>query len=222
MDTERIIRSLAENVQPVRPLDRPLRRTFFWAAASAVYLFGLVWLMSARDDLDARMRDPRFLIEQSVALLTGVTAAVAAFATVVPGSRRRIVWLPFVLAAVWIAVVALGALRDLQLAGPGGSVLQADWGCVWTILIGTAVPAGAMASMLRRGAPLTPHLTATLGGLAAAGLGNLGVCLFHAHASNLIVLMWHCGTVLAVAALAGMAGAQLLRWPPRQGVVVSR
>jgi hypothetical protein len=76
--------------------------------------------------------------------------------------------------------------------------------------------------MLRRGVPLSPRLTAALGGLAAAGLGNLGVCLFHSHSSNLIVLVWHCGTILAVAALAGMAGGRLLRWPPRQSVLVAR
>jgi hypothetical protein len=70
-----------------------------------------------------------------------------------------------------------------------------------------------MAMMLRRGAPLTPRLTAALGGLAAAGLGNLGICLFHPHDSNLVMLVWHCGTVLVLAALAGAAGGQLLQWP---------
>ena len=222
MDTERLIRTLAENVEPVRPLGRPWLRTIFWTAAGAVYLSVLVWVMSVRDDLGARMHDPRFLIEQTAALLTGVTAAVAAFATVVPGHRRRIIWLPLALAVVWVAIVALGALRDLRLAAPGDVLVQADWRCVWAILAGAAVPAGAMATMLRRGVPLTPHVTAALGGLAAAGLGNLGVCLFHAHNSNLVVLMWHCGTVLVVAALAGIAGRQLLRWPARQGVLVSR
>jgi hypothetical protein len=215
MDTERLIRTLAENVEPVRPLSRPWLRAIVWTAAGAVYLFVLVWVMSLRDDLGARLHDPRFLIEQAAALLTGVTAAVAAFATVVPGHRRRVVWLPLAFAAVWVAVVALGALRDLRLVATGTVVVQADWRCVWAILAGAAVPAGAMAMMLRRGVPLTPHMTAALGGLAAAGLGNLGVCLFDSHNSNLVVLMWHCGTVFVVAAFAGILGAHLLRWPPR-------
>jgi hypothetical protein len=220
MDTERFIRTLAAHVEPVRPLDRPWRRTIVWTVVGAVYLVILVWLMSVRDDLGARMHDWRFLIEQSVALLTGVTAAAAAFATVVPGHRRHTVWLALVSAAVWVAIVALGGLRDLQSAAPADVIFQADWGCVWTVLIGAAVPAGAMATMLRRGVPLSPRLTAALGGLAAAGLGNLGVCLFHAHSSNLVVLVWHCGTVLAVSAVAGIAGGRLLRWPPRQTVLV--
>jgi hypothetical protein len=215
MDTEQLIHTLSENVEPVRPLGRPWLRAIFWTAAAAVYLFVLVWVMSVRDDLGARMHDPRFLIEQAAALLTGVTAAVAAFATVVPGYRRRVVWLPLASAAVWVAMVTVGALRDFRAAGAADVLLQADWRCVWAILAGAAAPAGAMAMMLRRGVPLTPHLTAALGGLAAAGVGNLGVCLFDPHGSNLVLLVWHCGTVFVIAALAGIAGAHLLRWPPR-------
>jgi hypothetical protein len=52
-------------------------------------------------------------------------------------------------------------------------------------------------------------------------MANLGVCVFHPHSSNLILLFWHCGTVLVLAALAGMAGRHLLRWPPRSRVVLS-
>lgn len=214
MDTERLIRTLAEHVEPVRPLGRPWLRAIAWTAAGAAYLFVLVWVMAVRDDFGVRIHDPRFLFEQAAALLTGVTAAVAAFATVVPGYRRRIVGLPLAFAAVWVAIVALGALRDLQLAATGEAIVQADWRCVWAIVAGAAVPAGALAMMLRRGVPLTPHMTAALGGLAAVGLGNVGVCLVESHSSNLAVLMWHCGTVLVVAALAGIAGRQLLRWPP--------
>lgn len=205
----------------MNPLRRPWQRTMVWAAVGGIYLVLLVSIMSPRDDLRIKMQDPWFLLEQGAALLTGVTAAAAAFATSIPGHRRAIVWFPFALAIVWIAIVGMGALGEVRFAASGVALLQADWRCVWTVLAGAAVPAGAMAVMLRRGAPLTPHLSAALGGLAAAGLGNLGVCLFHAHSSNLIVLMWHCGTVVAVAALAAIAGGQLLRWPLPQGASLS-
>jgi len=94
MDTERLIRTLAGQVQPVRPLRRPWRRTLAWTAIGAVYLMGLVMLVPLRNDLDARIQDPWFLLEQAAALLTGLTAAVAAFATIVPGHRRRVVAWP--------------------------------------------------------------------------------------------------------------------------------
>ena len=213
MNTDRLIRSLAEHVEPVTPLRRPLIRMAGWAAVAAMYLAVLVLVMSPRDDLGRRMQDPRFVIEQAAALLTGLAAAAAAFATVIPGYRRSVTLLPLLPLTVWIGTVAVGAVQEYAQFGGGVLTGQVDWACVVTILIGAAVPAGAMGVMLQRGAPLTPRLSAALGGLAAAGMGNLGVCLFHTHSSNLILLVWHCGTVLMLAALAGIAGAQLLRWP---------
>jgi hypothetical protein len=159
------------------------------------------------------MQDPRFLIEQSAALLAGLAAAVVAFATVVPGRSRQVLVLPLVPLSVWVGAVAAGALEEYWLAGAAvlGSTL--DWRCVGTILVGAAVPGAAMGVMLRRGAAVTPRITAAFGALAAGGIGNLGICLFHPHSSSLILLFWHCGTVLVLAALAGIAGPQLLRWP---------
>ena len=212
MDTEQLIRTLAHDVEPVTPLRRPSLRATAWAAGAVLYLGALILMMSPRDDLGARIQDPRFLIEQLAALLMGVIAA-AALASVVPGCRRRVLLLPLVPLTGWLGVVGFGAFQDVQSAGQGVELVQADWRCVATILVGASVPAFAMVHMLRRGVPLTPRLTAGLGGLAAAGLGNLGVCLFHPHSSNLVLLIWHSGTVLLLAALAAWAGSYVLRWP---------
>ena len=213
METEHLIRTLVYHVEPIRPLRRPLLRAAAWAAGAALYLGALILMMSPRDDLGARIQDPRFLIEQLAALLTGLTAAAAAFASIVPGCRRRVLLLPLAPLTAWLGIVAFGALRDAQLSGQGAALFQADWGCVAAILAGASVPATAMVHMLRRGAPLTPLLTAGMGGLAAAGLSNLGACLSHSHSSNVVVLFWHAGTVLLLTALAMWAGSYVLRWP---------
>jgi hypothetical protein len=216
MDTDHLIRTLAGRIEPVTPLPRPWRRTAAWTAAGVGYLVVLVAIVSPRVDLDARIRDSWFLLEQAAALLTGVTAAGAAFLSVVPGYRRGIVAWPIAAGAFWVALIAVGALLELSRGDAASLLLQADWSCVWTVLAGASVPAAAMAMMLRRGAPLTPCVTAALGGLAAASLGNFGVCLFHPHSSSLVMLVWHCGTVVAVGALSALAGGQLLRWPARR------
>ena len=213
VETEQLIRTLAHGVEPVERLRRPSLRAAAWAAGAVVYLGALILVMSPREDLGSRIQDPRFLVEQCAALLMGVTAAAAALASVVPGSPRRLLLLPLAPLTVWLGVVGFGAFQDVQSAGRGVELFQADWRCVATVLVGAALPAFMMVRMLRRGAPLTPHLTAGLGGLAAAGLGNLGVCLFHPHSSNLVLLIWHSGTVLLLAALAAWIGARVLRWP---------
>jgi hypothetical protein len=110
--------------------------------------------------------------------------------------------------------VLTGVAQD---AAQSGSEIpfQADWDCIATILIGAAVPAVAMAIMIRRGAPLTPRVTAAQ---AAVGFGNAGICVFHPHASNLVILVWHCGTVLLITTVVGVAGAHLLRWTAASGL----
>jgi len=79
-----------------------------------------------------------------------------------------------------------------------------DWFCLPAIVLVGTVPAIAMAVMLRRGAPLTPKITAALGGLAAAGLGNFGLRLFHPQDSSLMVLVWQMGSVLLLTLLCGI------------------
>jgi hypothetical protein len=212
MTTERLIAALARDTRPVRRLRRPWRRTAAWAAAGFIYLGLLIAAVPVRSDLAVRLQESRFVVEQLAALLTGLTAAAAAFATSIPGHGRRIVWAPLVTLVVWLGTVIIGVVHET----PGEIVFHADWQCVATILVGAAVPGAAMALMIRRGASVTPRMTAALAALAAAGLGNVGICVVHPHASNLAVLVWHCGTVLLLAGIAGVAGVQLLRWPAAQ------
>src|SRR5687768_12736775 len=130
MNTEQLIARLTQNVEPVRPLRTPSVRASRWLAGAAVYLGVLVVIMSPRDDLAARMGDPRFMVEQAAALLTVLTAAIAAFALTIPGTRRTIAWLPVAAGGLWLAAVSAGALRDGSLARPGDVLFQTDWGCV--------------------------------------------------------------------------------------------
>ena len=219
MDTERLIRTLAENVEPIEPLGPPSVRAAWWACAAGIYLVLLIVVVPPGVDPGARLQDVRFLAEQGAALLTGITAAFAALASSVPGYRRNVVWLPIALASVWITLVGVGTLQDPQ-SSP--VALQTDWRCMPATLIGASIPAAAIAVMLRRGVPLTPRLTAALGALAATGVGNIGICFFQPHHSPMAVLVWHCGTVVVVAGLAGIIGGQLLRWPTGRGALVSR
>ncbi|MGE0592325.1 MAG: NrsF family protein [Vicinamibacterales bacterium] len=212
MDTDALIRHLSSTVTPVAPLGSPRARTWRWLAGSAAYLAVLAAVMSLRGDLATRVQEPRFLLEQVAALLTGGLAAGVALATTIPGYSRRLPLLVLPPALVWIGAVVWGWLADIGGLGAASPPLEADWGCVATILAGSAFPAIALARMLRRGVPLSPHLTAALGALGAAGVGNVGICLFHPHTSNLVILVWHCGSVLALALLVGATGGWWLRW----------
>ena len=207
MDTEKLIERLAEIVEPVRPLARPWIRTAAWLLIAIPYVALVVFVVSPRADLIWR-----YVIEQFAALATGITASTAAFATVIPGYDRKLVFLPALPLAIWLGSLGDGCLEDWIHLGPSGLSLRPDWFCFPAIVLVGAVPAIAMAVMLRRGAPLTPHITAALGGLAAAGLGNFGLRLFHSQDASLMVLVWQVGTVFILAAMAAWAGQYLLNW----------
>jgi hypothetical protein len=211
MDTEQLVQRLVAGARPVVPLRRPWVRTAAWCAAAAAYVGVLILLMLGRDGVQVQRWDLRFLLEQAAGLATGVAAAAVALAATVPGYSPRLWRVPLVLFGVWIAAVAIGAWADARTAASGAPLLTSDWRCVAVIVAGASVPGAALMLMLRRGAPLAPRVSAGLGGLAAAGVGALAACV-QPHASNLVVLLWHGGTVLVLASVAAIFGTRLLPW----------
>lgn len=210
IDTQQLIEQLAGDAAPVARLPAPWVRTALWLALAAVNLLTFVLLMSPRRDLGAALADPAFIIEQLAALATGITAGLAAFASVVPGFDRRALLLPLLPLAVWLASVGTGCAASWIRFGPAGLTVTPDWACVPAIALIGLAPAVIIAFMLRRGAPLTPHLTAALGGLAAAGLGGFALRLCHAEDASVMVLIWQMGTVALLTAAAAAAGGWVL------------
>ena len=210
MNTELFITRLVEISTPVRPLAPPRWRTICWAALALPYVALVVFVVAPRGDLATKLVDANYAVEISAAFATGLTAAFAAFATAVPGHNRRIASLPLFPLAIWLGSLGHGCIQTL--IGPDGLSIHPDWFCVPAIVLVGAIPAIAMALMLRRGAPLKPHLTAALGGLAAAGLGDFGLRLFHEQDASLVVLIWQFGTVFMLTILAALAGQYLLNW----------
>jgi hypothetical protein len=212
VETDQLLQRLADGVEPAPPLAPPWVRTAAWLAVAATYVALVVFAVSPRSDFLVKLGDPHYFIEQLAALATGITAAFAAFASTIPGHDRRLLILPVLPLAVWLGSLGQGCIQAWIQFGAQGLALQPDWFCFPAIVLVGAVPAIAMAVMLRRGAPLTPHTTTALGGLAASGLGDFGLRLFHAQDASLMVLAWQVGAVFVLTALAGWAGRYLLDW----------
>jgi hypothetical protein len=156
---------------------------------------------------------PLYLAQQGAALVTGVMAARAAFVSVIPGANNRVWVLPAIGAAAWGVSLLWAGVLDPHTAGTLGVTSQSDWPCVASMTVGGLLVGAPLAWMLRRGAPLTPGLTAFLAALAALSFANIEACLTRPHAFALTVLLWHGGTVAAVAAVCALTGRRWLRWP---------
>lgn len=213
MDTDKLIACLTEDADPVHRLPSPWVRTASWLAIAIPYVAVIVMMMSPRDDLAVKFADPRFLLEQVAAICTAIGAAVAAFQSIVPGYNRRFLVLPLVPLAIWLASVGQGCVQA-WLRGDAASSFTSDFICIPAIALVGTLPAAVMVLMLRKGAPLWPYASAALGGLAAAGLGNFGLRLFHGQDASLMVLVWQMGTVFMLTILCGWAGRLFLDWRP--------
>jgi hypothetical protein len=214
-DTGQLIHELAERAGPVRRVRPPILRALIWLAVSSAYIGFFVVLIPARHDVSGIPHDYLFMIEQAAALTTGLAASIAAFVSVVPGYSRNWSLLPIVPFAVWLAILGPGCLQEWNQLGIARLPLNHSPWCVPFIVLFGALPAVVMTVMLRRGAPLTPKLTAALGGLAAAGLANVGVRIVHPEDVSIMLLVWHIGAVMALAAMAGAVGPHFFNWASR-------
>ena len=188
-------------------------RTAVWMVWAVSYLIVVAVMMFAVMSSAGVTPTPLYLVQQGAALVTGILAARAALASVIPGSNNRVWVLPAIGAAVWAVSLLWAGVRDLQASGTLGVTSQSDWPCVASMTVGGLLVGAPLAWMLRRGAPLTPNLTVVLAALAALSVANIEACLTRPHAFALTVLLWHGGTVAAVAALCALMGHRWLRWP---------
>jgi hypothetical protein len=212
MTTGRLIEQLAGSLVAMPPLPRPWLRAARWLSLSLLFVALVILVVSPRADLTDKLSEARFLIEQGAALLTGVMAAYAAFASTIPGVSRKVILLPLLPLAIWLGSLGQGCLDAWVRSGPEGLTLQPDWLCFPAILLVGSLPAIAMLTMLQRGAPLSPRVSVALGGLAAAGLGDFGLRMFHPQDASVMVLVWQVGSVLILAALEGCVGRRLFDW----------
>lgn len=211
-ETRHLIDRLVAGIGQVRPLPAPHRRLALWLAVSLPFAAVVVVLMSPRPDLGARLADTRFLIEVIAALLTALTSAYVAFKLVIPGSDRRLIWLPALPVGVWLATLGAGSLADWLRDGATGLRITADLACLPKIALVGSIPALTLVLMLRKGAPLAPRGTLFLAVLGAAALGNIGLRFFHTQDAGLMVLIWQFGSVMLLATMAGFCGPRFLCW----------
>lgn len=213
MQTDDLIHALVEEARPVRPLARPWLRALAWLAVSAPPVFAVVWWHGLGGKAGmAATGDMRMTIEWLAILATAISAAVAAFASSVPGASRRWLWVPIVPLTIWLLAVGQGCIEDYRAIGAAAFALRPDSDCYVATVLAGIIPVAAMLTMLRRGAPLVPRVTLALAGLAVAGVVNLAMLLFHVGDVSFMVLVWHVGVVVVFASLAGWAGPRLLTW----------
>ena len=102
MKTDELIDRLGRDVTVATPLLRPGLRTAMWTAWAVSYLVLVAVMMFAIMSSAGITPTPLYLVQQGAALVTGIAAARAAFASVIPGSNNRVWLLPATGVAAWV------------------------------------------------------------------------------------------------------------------------
>lgn len=199
---DRIAKSLAPGLRPVRPIAPPSLLTgglvlivIAIATAGAAELgFHGIQTLSAVD---------RALVFPLLAVWTWLAAA-SCVSEMIPGSRRRIA--PgFLLGAGTLAVLALFALlfRDYQTV----NFLPQGIACLTAGLVVAIPTALAMWLLLRRGFAVNPVSAGMVSGTLA---GLAGVTMLELHCPNFEVfhvMLWHTAVVVITGAAGALLGA---------------
>lgn len=207
-----LVQALVSESQPVHRLAPPVERASVWLVAAICFVALVVALVGLRPDLQQKLSEPRYVIEQLAAFGTAAFAAYAAFSSVVPSSPRWPLVLPLAPLFVWCGSLGVGCLQDWISPDPSGRPFTLDFHCLPAIIVIGSLPAVLMALMIRRGAPIYPRLAVAYGALAAAAIGDAGLRLFHLKDASLMVLVWQAGSVALLTVLAGCCGPRLHHW----------
>ncbi len=208
MNHDRVIASLASDLQPVRRLRPPAWRAGGWLLLVAILGAALAMtsdLPTTRQRL-ADAADLRWAMLGSV--LTAVCAALAAFELSVPGRSRLWMALPAPPALLWLGASGWGCLRGWGIPGVPPVDMPVAMHCVSFIALVSLPLSAVLLWMLRLSCPLWPGRTAAMAGLAAAAAAASLLTLFHEHDASAVDLAMHLIAVTLVVLATRLAGAR--------------
>jgi hypothetical protein len=204
---EALIARLAGNVAPVRRLPAPWRRAALWLCA-AVWLAGILGLFTDFPALAHRLAAaPDMWLATAGAVITAITAALAAFMTSIPG--RSALWgaLPLPGLALWLAASGAGCLRATGIGWTEPEGSMHSMACLYFIVLVAMPLAGLLVWQIRSTCPLRPTLTTSLAGLASAGAAASLLTLIHPFDATATDLAAHFVAVALVVVGARIIGA---------------
>lgn len=211
METADLIRSLADNVSPVKPLRPPLLRAALWLALAFVLMGILTMIHGLRPQFAERMTDIVFLTGMLSSLATGILAAIATFMVSLPDKSRRWMLLPLPTLVLWMANIGYQCFAGWVALPPGAVTVEAASGCLLTLVV-TSIPLTLlMLIMLRYVAFLRPVSVALIGSLAVSGITSSALAMFHPLDATIMVLGWNLGTAVLFVAIAAFVGRNASR-----------
>ncbi|MBO9195375.1 DUF1109 domain-containing protein [Rhizobium sp. 16-449-1b] len=214
METADLIRSLADNVKPVKRLRPPLIRSAAWVLMTLGLMLLLTAIHGPRPQFGERLKDVMFLTGMLSSLATGVLAAIATFFISLPDRSRLWMLLPLPALAVWMSTIGYQCFAGWVELPPGAVTVEAASSCLLTLVVTSAPLSLMMIAMLRYAALLRPVGITLLGSLAVSGVTCSALAMFHPLDATIMVLGWNLGTAALLAGTASLLSRKVSRRHP--------
>jgi hypothetical protein len=206
-----LIEQLSGDLQPVRRLAAPWRRTVVWCGA-VLWVAAIIALFADFGPLWHRlMAAPDMMLAFAGAALTAMLAALAAFMTSVPGRSAWWAALPLPGLAVWLSAGTAGCLRTEAIGWTQPEAPMHPMACIYFIVLVSAPLSGLLMWQILRACPLRPALTASLAGLASAGAAATILAMIHPFDATYTDLLAHLAAVGVVVMAVRFAGRKAVR-----------
>ena len=211
-DHDTLIRQLAGDLAPVKPLAPPFRRALVWNLAVAAIAFAAAMTTDVHTIGQRLMAEPDMWLAVAGSTLTAMLAAYAAFQLCLPDRSSYWALLPLPPALLWILASGAGCLRSLRIADTRAPTVSDERDCL-LIIIALSIPLSLLLlAMLRKGHSLLPGLTTLTAGLAAAAASATLLMFFHPFDATVSDLIAHgVAVVIVVTAVRYFGGRALGR-----------
>ena len=209
MKSDDLVRSLVNDLQPVRRLRGPGQRALRWGVLALVCVFVGTCALGLRGDLPGKLHQRSYLLQNASLLLLFVLSALSAFRLSVPGLGQSMVTrgLPALGLLVWIGLLAFGWAHAPSAVLPWAAFWRSGVPCVARMGCLALVPGLALFFMLRRAAPVRAGWAGLWSLVSASSLAIVGTQWVCPKDDPLHVIVWHLGPVL----VAGLVGIGLGR-----------
>lgn len=195
--TPDLIEDLARNLLPVRPLRKPLVRTFLWLALSLIVLGLLAVRQGVRPDLTQKLQKADFLLPLAGMAITGILAAISAFIVSLPDRSRLWLALPIPSFLLWIGNIGYQCTTNWVKMDANGISSGETLRCFATLVLSSLPLSLMLLLMLRHAALLRPLQVALMGSLAVSALTAAALTTFHVLDASAMILIWNFGTTIA-------------------------
>ena len=204
-----LIKSLGEDLKPVKPLGCPARRTLPWIAFSALYAAIIIHYVGMRPDLVVKLHDGVFMFE---IILVGITAILAAGASVymsVPDMCGQ-KWLkPTALS--FIAVFFLWAFT--QWFSYGMPMPEPHWDhCINQSAIIALLPIAMLLYIAKRGTTTTPVMMSIMNVASVGALAYIALRLTCMVDDVGHIFFFHVIPFLIAGTLLGVMARKIYKW----------